>query len=147
LTKDLLDDPTARPLISLLAFEDDRVSGHVLFTRARVSGSDLIVSILAPLAVLPECQGKGVGTALVNKGLEMLKERNTDLVFVLGHPGYYPRFGFLPAGERGFRAPYPIPGKDAGAWMVLELQDGTIGSVKGTVICADALDRPEHWRE
>jgi predicted N-acetyltransferase YhbS len=70
-----------------------------------------------------------------------------ELVFVLGHPGYYPRFGFKPAGVLGFEAPYPIPEKHADAWMVRELRAGIIGSVRGKVVCADTLSRPEYWRE
>jgi putative acetyltransferase len=70
-----------------------------------------------------------------------------DLVFVLGHPAYYPRFGFSPAGARGLDAPYPIPQKNAEAWMVRELRPGVIGDCSGRVICADALADPEYWRE
>ena len=69
------------------------------------------------------------------------------LVFVLGHPEYYPRFGFTPAGRLGFGAPYPIPDELAGAWMVQALRSGVIGIISGKVICADALNKPEHWRE
>ena len=69
------------------------------------------------------------------------------LVFVLGHPEYYPRFGFTPAGRLGFEAPYPIPDELAGAWMVQALRSGVIGIISGKVICADALNKPEHWRE
>jgi len=149
LTRLLLQDPSGKPAISLLALIDDRVAGHILFTNARVSGTDdkVTASILAPLAVVPEFQGKGVGGKLIETGLQMLTEAGFDLVFVLGHPGYYPRHGFEPAGCLGFEAPYPIPDKDADAWMVQALRPGVIGNVRGKVICADALDRPEHWRE
>ncbi|MCP4693940.1 MAG: N-acetyltransferase [Desulfobacterales bacterium] len=103
--------------------------------------------ILAPLAIIPGAQGKGVGGKLIVEGLRQLTESNMDLVFVLGHPGYYPKFGFKPAGAVGFEAPYPIPEKDAAAWMVQELRPGVIGSLSGKIICADALHQPEHWRE
>lgn len=149
LVEALLRDPTAEPRLSLLAFEDDRPIGHILFTRARVSasGEAPAAAILAPLAVIPESHSRGVGGELIRGGLRRLRESGVDLVFVLGHPGYYPRYGFQPAGALGFDAPYPIPEKDAGAWMVQELRPGVIGTVRGTVRCADALDRPEHWRE
>ncbi len=145
----LLGDPSAKLLLSLLAVHDDRVVGHVLFTKAQLSGSDesLSVSILAPLAVLPESRSQGIGSQLVREGLRLLSESGVELVFVLGHPTYYPRCGFRPAGVLGFEAPYPIPEEAAGAWMVLELRPGLIGRVRGKVICADALDRPEYWRE
>ena len=68
-------------------------------------------------------------------------------MFVLGHPGYYPRFGFRPAGALGLAAPYPIPPQHADAWMVQELKAGTIGAVEGRVVCAKALDKREYWVE
>lgn len=149
LVNDLFDDKTAKPLLSLVAVENDRLIGHILYTKAVIGGTDKSVSVqlLAPLGILPEAQNKGVGSRLVNEGLDLLKKTGTDMVFVLGHPGYYPRFGFVTAGRLGFEAPYPIPGKDADAWMVQELKNGIIGSVKGKVQCAQVLDQPEHWRE
>jgi len=91
---------------------------------------------------------KGIGGELIKEGLRLLSESDVDLVFVLGHPDYYPRHGFKPnAGALGFEAPYPIPTEHADAWMVQELNTGVIGTLKGKVICADELDKPEHWRE
>lgn len=144
----LLDDPTARPLLSLVALENEKIVGHVLFTRAQVdSNEQLSVVILAPLAVAPERHNRGIGGMLIETGLKMLAERGVQLVFVLGHPGYYPRHGFKIAGELGFEAPYAIPEEVAGAWMVQELRPGVIGTVSGTVRCARTMDRPEYWRE
>lgn len=148
LTRDLLRDPSARPLLSLLAFMDGRAVGHILFTTAHLdSENGLSVSILAPLAVLPDYQNRGIGGELVNAGLEALSNAGADLVFVLGHPSYYPRFGFQPAGRLGLDAPFPIPEKNADAWMVLALKAGLIGNVSGRIECADKLNQPEHWRE
>ncbi len=145
----LLHDPTARPFISLLACDGPTPIAHVLFTSVRISGADKPPSahILAPLAVLPDRQRKGTGAQLVRTGLNDLAESGCELVFVLGHPEYYPRFGFQPAGHLGFTARYPIPMENANAWMVLELCQGTIGNIAGTVLCADSLDRPELWSE
>jgi len=149
LVRDLLADPSARPLISLLAFEGGQAVGHILFTAARLERADPepTISLLAPLAVLPDFQNRGVGGKLIEHGLELLREAGVEVVFVLGHPGYYPRHGFQPAGVHGLDAPYPIPPEHAGAWMVQELRPGMIGTVRGTVRCADALDQPQHWRE
>ena len=159
LVADLFQDESARPGLSLVATDknpdqapaqgDAGILGHILFTRARIMGTRLPVSamLLAPLAVSPEVQGRGIGQALIRDGLDRLRASGVDLVFVLGHPGYYPKAGFTPAGVRGFSAPYPIPEKDAGAWMVRDLGTGLLGWIKGTVQCARALDRPEHWRE
>jgi putative acetyltransferase len=146
---ELLADPSAQPLLSLLASEDDRPVGHVLFTAARFEEDRGAVSIaiLAPLAVVPAAQRRGIGGELVTRGIQLLSESGVDLVFVLGHPEYYPRHGFEPAGRLGFAAPFPIPDKNADAWMVQALRSDLLGSVRGTVVCADAMNRPEYWRE
>ena len=149
LVRDLLNDPSAKPLCSLLAFIDDSAVGHILFTSAQLEGKqdDVSISLLAPLAVIPGFQKQGVGGALIARGLQHLANDGVDLVFVLGHPGYYPRYGFEPAGVQGFAAPYPIPEEHADAWMVQELRPGAMDSVSGKVRCADMLNKPEHWRE
>ena len=149
LVQALLRDPTAQPRLSLLAREGDRPVGHVLFTAARVEDASYpgSMAILAPLAVLPDAQRRGIGRALVERGLELLRRAGIDLVFVLGHPDYYPRLGFEPAGRLGLSAPFPIPDENADAWMVQALQPNVIGSVRGTVSCADTMNRPELWSE
>lgn len=149
LVNDLLSDPSARPLYSFLAFNGDRAVGHILFTSASLANTQkgVSISLLAPLAVIPEFQKQGVGGKLIEHGLHHLANSGVDLVFVLGHPDYYPRYGFNPAGVQGFEAPYPIPEEHANAWMVQELRPGMIGSVSGKVKCADMLNKPEHWRE
>jgi len=149
LVNSLLEDETARPLLSLVADTGGRLVGHVLFTKARLQPEDRVipVRILAPLAVSRDCQGEGVGGVLIREGLKQLAESGVELVFVLGHPGYYPKFGFQPAGVLGFEATYPIPSEHAGAWMVQELKAGVIGSVEGRVQCSEVLNQPQHWRE
>jgi predicted N-acetyltransferase YhbS len=149
LITDLLEDPSAYPLLSLVVTTNDRVVGYILFTSARIKHSQRMVSstILAPLAVHPEYQNHGIGGQLIKEGLKQLKATGIELVFVLGHPGYYPKYGFSAAGIKGFDAPYPIPPENSGAWMVQELHQGTLECVSGQVICAEALNDPKHWRE
>jgi len=145
----LLHDATAWPLVSLLAIDGQNVVGHILFTHVRIAGvkDSPCAHILAPLAVRPDRQRQGIGGNLVKEGLSYLKESGCTLVFVLGHPEYYPRFGFQPAGRLGFEAPYPIPRKNVDAWMVRELKQETIGNVRGMIRCAESLEKPEHWLE
>ncbi|MFC1608370.1 GNAT family N-acetyltransferase [Candidatus Latescibacterota bacterium] len=146
----LLSDPTAMPLLSLIAMDGEKAVGHILFTNIKLTNDNDTVSasILAPLAVIPAAQKQGVGGKLVQEGLRLLSETGIELVFVLGHPDYYPRHGFkAPAGALGFEAPYHIPEKHENAWMVQELRPGIIGSVKGKVVCSDVLNQPQHWRE
>jgi len=149
LVRGLLYDLSAKPVLSLLAFQKNRALGHILFTTAQLYGSQDSASIviLAPLAIVPDAQKQGIGGKLIEKGLELLSKSGVDLVFVLGHPEYYPRYGFKPAGDLGFEAPYPIPDVHANAWMVQALRSGVTGIVSGKVICADVLNKPEHWRE
>jgi len=149
LITDLLADPSAQPLLSLVATTNENVVGYILFTNARIKHSQRIVStaILAPLSVHPEYQKQGIGGRLIREGLKRLKAAGVELVFLLGHPGYYPKYGFSAAGIKGFDASYPIPPENSGAWMVQELHPGVIGHVSGQVICADALNDPKYWRE
>ncbi len=145
----MFDDKTACPMLSLVAEDNEKMVGHVLFSKARLSqaGKEVSAQILAPLAVLPKSQNKGIGADLIAHGIQKLKDSGVDLLFVLGHPGYYPRCGFTPAGVLGFDAPHPIPEEHADAWMVQELKEGIIGSVNGKVQCSDVLNEPQHWRE
>ena len=149
LANDLLDDPTAMPLLSLVAEQNGQIIGHVHFSAVRVLGDEEGVPgrILAPLAVAPTAQGRGIGSELTLDGLERLRAESVGLVFVLGHPGYYPKFGFQPAAALGLDAPYPLEEKNADAWMVQELHPDFLGRVKGTVQCAATLMAPEHWQE
>jgi putative acetyltransferase len=146
LVAELLVDPSAMPVVSLLAFDGDNAVGHILFTKAgMVPDSPLSASLLAPLAVVPGEQKKGIGGELIEHGLKILSESGVDLVFVLGHPSYYPRFGFEPAGRHGFDRPYLLQEKTPDAWMVKALRQRIIGSYSGTVTVADTLDKPEYW--
>lgn len=149
LVNNLFDDITAAPVLSLVAVEDEKLIGHILYTKANITQTTEAVSaqILAPLAILPDAQSKGVGGQLIKEGLNQLKNSGVEIVFVLGHPDYYPRSGFTPAGIHGYEAPYYIPEEHAGAWMVQELCPGVIGRVKGKIQCSEVLDQPEHWRE
>ena len=149
LVDDLFNDETAMPILSLVAVENDKLVGHILYTKVIVAKAEksIIAQILAPLAVLPGEQKKGIGEKLINEGLRLLKENGTELVFVLGHPTYYPRCGFIPAGNQGYVAPYHIPDEHAEAWMVQELNGDALTSNSGTVQCSTILNEPQHWRE
>jgi putative acetyltransferase len=142
----LLCDPTAQPLLSLLAYNDDQPIGHVLFTRVTLDRRpDVSCSILAPLAVVPAFQRRGVGRALIEHGARVLAESGVKLLFVLGDPSYYTGCGFGPAGPQGLRAPYPIVPEEA--WMVRSLVPDLLGTVKGTVACASTLAPRKYWAE
>ncbi|TWT68835.1 GNAT family N-acetyltransferase [Crateriforma conspicua] len=152
LLEEMLDDPTAEPIHSFVAESNDEIVGHVLFTSVTIESSSesndrATAQILAPLSVPSKLHGQGIGTHLVKETLKQLAASGVQLVFVLGYPKYYSRFGFVPAGVRGFQAPYPIPEENADAWMVLELEADAIKSVEGTIKCCQALDHQKYWVE
>ena len=149
LTAQLLNDKSAEPGISLLAFDGKKAVGHILFTKATIERNDNcpLMHILAPLAVIPEYQKQGTGGKLIREGIKKIKELGSEIVFVLGHIEYYPKYGFIPDAERlGYSAPYPIPVEVKDAWMVQPLTSEVLSNF-GKVICADMLNKPEHWRE
>lgn len=147
LVADLLSDPTAQPVLSLLARTAQQPVGHVLFTKATLTGGGRPVrcAILAPLAVVPPWQRQGVGRALIEEGARRLAGTGVQLLFVLGDPGHYTRRGFEPATPRGLHPPCPVVPQQA--WMVRALEPGLLHVVTGTVACAASMDRPEYWRE
>jgi putative acetyltransferase len=122
----------ACPNVSLVAVEGGRVVGHIFFSPVTVEseGAAFEAVGLGPMAVLPEFQNQGVGSRLVRRGLEECVKRGHGIVFVLGHPDYYPRFGFTPAGAKGLACEYPAPDE---AFMVAELRPGALGGRTGLV--------------
>ncbi len=130
---DLVDQLRGKvsPWISLVAevsAAKPGVIGHILFTPVEVGGRPALA--LGPMAVLPEHQGRGVGHALVRKGLDVCHAEGYSLLFVLGHPNYYPRFGFKPAPPLGITCEFDCPPE---AFMVAELSGGALRGVRGVV--------------
>ena len=146
LVRALLSDPTAEPLVSLLAVSGNVPVGHILFTHVTVGNLDRPAgTILAPLAVLPDAQGMGVGRALIAEGLARCAAGGIALVFVFGDPAYYSRFGFTPAMPHDLAPPFPVTPEHLDAWRVRPSCDGVLARARGSVRCADALMRPELW--
>jgi putative acetyltransferase len=124
--------PAFIPELSLVAADGEGIVGHILFTRIAVrQGMTLHPALaLAPMAVLPARQRAGIGSSLVERGLADARRLGHGVVIVVGHPRYYPRFGFVPAEPFGIRPPFPV---SPGAFMVLELQPGALGGIRGEV--------------
>ena len=122
--------------ISLVATSDSSVVGNVIFTRGSVAGENARLALLAPLAVAPECQRLGIGSALVASGLRRLQAEGIAAVYVLGDPAYYGRLGFRP--ERSVSPPNPLPPEWADAWQSQALGNAVAPS-------SGALRLPDCW--
>jgi putative acetyltransferase len=117
-------------LVSLVAEIQERIVGHILFSRMSIetTGGPVLAAALAPMAVLPEHQRRGIGGRLVRHGLNLLRERGEQIVIVVGHPNYYPRFGFSGEKARTLEGPFPQD-----AFMAMELSSGALEGVRGRV--------------
>lgn len=134
LVEKLRDTDVFIPELSLLAELNSEIVGHILFTRITIMDGENIKHsslALAPMAVLPEFQNKGIGSLLIKAGLAKAAELGHKSVIVLGHAEYYPKFGFLPAIEWDIRAPFDVPEE---ALMAVELVKDGLSPVAGLVI-------------
>ena len=122
--------------LSYVAVKADQVVGNVMFTRCAVEGCSAKMALLAPLAVEPEWQRRGIGTALVREGLQRLEQEGFKAAYVLGDPAYYGRLGF--SRESLVSTPYALPRDWADAWQSRQLAEGP-GPVNGT------LSVPAFW--
>ena len=113
-------------VLSLVAIAEERVVGHIMYSPITVG--EVTGATLAPMAVLPEQQRQGIGSRLVEAGNQRLKLAGYPFVIVLGHPGFYPRFGFLPANSRDIKCEWDVP---AEAFMVLVLDEAKMKGVSG----------------
>lgn len=122
----------ARPHISLVAVVEGRIVGHIFFSPASIETESGIFAAmgLAPMSVLPEFQNQGIGSRLVNEGLKKCRELGHSIVVVLGHPNYYPRFGFIPAHLKGLRSEYDVADD---TFMMLELNENALAGRRGLV--------------
>jgi putative acetyltransferase len=121
---------------SLVAVENAEIVGHILFSELPIETDQgvLVAASLAPMSVHPRCQRQGIGSALVGQGLELCQDRGKSIVVVVGHPSYYPRFGFSAELAKNLHSPF-----SGDAWMALELSPGALKGVRGTVRYPEAF--------
>lgn len=118
--------------ISLVAVQNDQIFGHIAFSPVTITSKTETIDALglAPMAVLPAFQRQGIGSQLVEAGLEACRQTNYGVVVVLGHPEYYPRWGFMPSKPHGIVWEHDVPEE---VFMVKELQEGALAQTQGVV--------------
>jgi len=118
--------------ISLVAVQDGEIVGHIAFSPVVIeSGPSSFEAIgLAPMAVLPAYQRQGIGGQLVRAGIEECRRLGHEIIVLVGHPDYYPRFGFVPARPKGIECEFEVPEE---AWMISELREGALAGRLGMV--------------
>lgn len=139
LVEALRQSPDFIPELSLVAVESGQVVGHVLFSPMTIEeqGTSTPALALAVMAVRPEFQKRGIGSSLVRHGLKECRRLEHQIVIVVGHPAYYPRFGFSSARAKGLEAPFQVPDE---AFMALELVPGALDGISGMVRYPPAFD-------
>jgi putative acetyltransferase len=117
-------------LASVVAELEQRIVGHILFSRMSIEmeGGSISATALAPIAVLPSHQRQGIGGRLIRHGLDLLRRQGERIVVVLGHPNYYPRFGFSSGKARCLESPFRPD-----AFMAMELSPGALEGIYGKV--------------
>ncbi len=118
--------------ISLVAVAGQEIVGHILFTPIRIEPPRVRARVLGlgPMAVRPSLQRRGIGSALVRAGLDAARRRGCDAIVVIGHPAFYPRFGFQRASRFGLTSEFPAPDE---AFMAAELTPGALEGAAGLV--------------
>jgi putative acetyltransferase len=129
-------------LVSLVAERGAGVLGHILFSPVSLAGyGELKLMGLGPMAVLPRHQRDGIGSALVREGLLQCEQLGVHAVVVVGHPEFYPRFGFVPASRYAIRCEYDVPDD---VFMLVELARGTLRGVSGLIRYDEAFGGAGH---
>lgn len=127
------------PALSLVAVVDGKIVGHIMFSLIKVVGDETETPVLtlSPMSVDPDHQRQGVGGKLVNKGLDECRRLGYGVVTVIGHPDYYPRFGFVEARKAGLEVPFDVPDE---AFLVIELIPGSLEEVSGMIEFSSPFD-------
>lgn len=145
LAVNLLDEKTNPETFSLIAEVDKKMVGHIGFSPLFIeSNQSWIGYILAPLAVIPGYQKRGIGSKLIHAGIQQLADQGVNRLFVYGDPDYYGRFGFESEAAFGFLPPYPL--EYSFAWQAMALNPlELINNNVYPLICVESLRDPKLW--
>jgi predicted N-acetyltransferase YhbS len=132
LVEKLRKNPKFVKELSRVAIFDNSIVGHILFFPVLIRDNEMThpTLALAPMSVIPEFQEMGIGASLVKDGLAIAQKHGYQSVIVLGHPTYYPKFGFRPASEWGIKSPFEAPDE---AFMAIALQPEALKNISGSV--------------
>ncbi|NEX23428.1 N-acetyltransferase [Thiorhodococcus mannitoliphagus] len=143
LVRNLLDGTAEKDLFVFTADEDGTVIGGIIFSRLTYEQDERILFILAPVAVAPHQQRKGIGQRLLTHGLAALRRAGVDIVITYGDPSYYAKVGFVPISEADAQAPMPLSRPEG--WLGQSLTHRAMAPLKGPSRCVEALNNPVFW--
>ena len=143
LSKNLMTTTQTSDIYIFTAVDQGVIVGAIIFTRLRYDGSDQSVFVLGPVAVHSQEQSKGVGSALIRHGLDVLQRDGVGLATTYGDPNYYTRFGFIPTSQDDVSAPFSLQYPEG--WMVQSLQGQDIPNLTSNCSCVSAFDNPTFW--
>ena len=143
LAKSLMESTPSDQISVFTAWQAGRIAGAIIFSKMFFTKDKRNVAILSPVAVAPDCQSKGVGTDLINHGLNTMSELGKDFAVTYGDPNYYSRFGFRHVTTQKVPAPFPL--SHPHGWQALSLIDDIVDDLKGEAVCVPALHRSEYW--
>ena len=143
LARGLMGKTPAEDIVVVSAFDGDVLAGAIIFSRLRFDNDPRKVFILAPVAVAPSHQGKGVGTSLLKHGLKVLGTLGVDVVITYGDPNYYSKVGFKQIDPETVRPPFVLSQPEG--WLGQSLTEQPMVPFDGPASCVESLARPEYW--
>lgn len=143
LARRLMDDTPAGDLHVVTAWDDAALAGAIIFSRLTYDQDDRMVFLLAPVAVAPARQGKGIGQALISHGLAMLRDTGADIAVTYGDPNFYGRVGFAAISEADAPAPFALQYPEG--WLGQSLTADAMTPLKGASHCVAAFNDPIYW--
>ena len=143
LARNLLGGTAENDLFVFTAEEDGTIIGGIVFSRLRYENDERTAFVLAPVAVAPDQQGRGIGQRLLTHGLAALQSAGVDIAVTYGDPNYYAKVGFIPISEADAPAPFPLNHPEG--WLAQSLTNRAMTPLKGPSRCVDALNDPAFW--
>lgn len=143
LVRKLLASTAQEDLFVFTAKQDGAIIGGIAFSRLTYEQDQRTVFVLAPVAVAPDHQGKGIGQGLLSHGLAALRSAGVDVIMTYGDPNYYARVGFVPISETDAPAPFPLNHPEG--WLAESLTDRAMAPLQGPSRCVEALNDPVFW--